>query len=559
MQVGFLEIGTSDFDTLAEKIDPLEDSHNFSVEPMKCYLDRLPDKKNVTKVNCAISDRNGTDKLWFISEEDIIKHQLHFGFRGCNSIGQKHPTNMKYLEEHKLGDLMQSVDIDIVNINDFLRKYNIVSINLLKIDTEGHDCVILRELLNKGTLQPKTIIFESNSLTPHRQVKEIVGLLKSKGYYIYYHGNDTMASKTAPATFIGFSEVNTEANKNEVKEFKNNPYDETTVVTCLYDLSLREPRSRSGADYLKLSAPVLQLDFPMVIYTDVGYLSKIKELRKNFLHKTVIIEQPYENLDFYEQYYNEIMEYYGKTFPQSYYTDRRKHTPAYNLVTLSKFTILRQALQYNYFNSSQFAWLDLGIYHLPTTVSPLHMTETLLRKFTKVVIGRQGYEKDSFHYGFTAGFFAADQVHMSKLVAEFYQQVAVMIDRKQIQYEEYILGNVAESQPEIFEEFYGSFRDATSARIDIRRVIPIMVESRSKNNFTKCCYMGSKCLDYIMNAEDSDITKFLDEYALALYYLQDFTVEYRQVVKLLEQSTNLDEQQKRNLEFYRQKVPSITE
>ena len=49
MNYNFIEIGTSNFDTLAQRAT---DEHvGLSVEPVKEYLEELPKKKHITKVN----------------------------------------------------------------------------------------------------------------------------------------------------------------------------------------------------------------------------------------------------------------------------------------------------------------------------------------------------------------------------------------------------------------------------------------------------------------------------------------------------------------------------
>jgi hypothetical protein len=44
----------------------------YDLEPIKFYLDRLPNKKNVTKVNAAISEYNGFIDIYHIEEYKII-------------------------------------------------------------------------------------------------------------------------------------------------------------------------------------------------------------------------------------------------------------------------------------------------------------------------------------------------------------------------------------------------------------------------------------------------------------------------------------------------------
>ena len=45
----FIEVGTSDFDTLIQVAKP--ETAGISIEPIKYYLDRLPNPPNVIKMN----------------------------------------------------------------------------------------------------------------------------------------------------------------------------------------------------------------------------------------------------------------------------------------------------------------------------------------------------------------------------------------------------------------------------------------------------------------------------------------------------------------------------
>jgi TrmH family RNA methyltransferase len=84
-----------------------------------------------------------------------------------------------------------------VNIEELLIQYNIRKIGFLKIDTEGHDCVILgglsEYLKNKDReYYPKKIQFESNHLTDPNHVDAIVSSFSDLGYTIESRGHDTI-------------------------------------------------------------------------------------------------------------------------------------------------------------------------------------------------------------------------------------------------------------------------------------------------------------------------------------------------------------------------------
>jgi hypothetical protein len=62
----------------------------------------------------------------------------------------------------------------MMTLNKLIKKYNIKSIDYLKIDTEGHDYYILNEYFKNPTIYPNTIYFECNHLTKKKLVNELI-------------------------------------------------------------------------------------------------------------------------------------------------------------------------------------------------------------------------------------------------------------------------------------------------------------------------------------------------------------------------------------------------
>lgn len=193
MHLNYLEIGTSDFRTEVEKSDAV----GMSVEPIKYYLDRLPNKENNTKVNCAIStdDQEGQIEIYYVPLDIIKAEKLPNWLRGCNSVNGYHPKH----KELKVEKFVKKELVPLMSIKSLIEKYNIVSIDYLKIDTEGQDCKILKCLFkyveNRTLLQPNKITFETNVLSTERDVKEIIQLYKKIGYKVISTGNDTTIAK----------------------------------------------------------------------------------------------------------------------------------------------------------------------------------------------------------------------------------------------------------------------------------------------------------------------------------------------------------------------------
>lgn len=202
----FIEIGTSDFDTIIQKCP--EDSVGFTIEPIEYYLNNLPNKPNVTKIQALISDETGVDVIHYIDPEDIRKYNLPWEVKGMNTIGNPHPG-------YKIFDIPQIKQYNIeikkktlpkTTLFNLLKSKNITSVGYLKIDTEGHDCIILNKflddiILNKAfNLLPNCILFESNQWTNNLLLKGTIQYFTN--YYISaFEGHDTILIKIKSNNF----------------------------------------------------------------------------------------------------------------------------------------------------------------------------------------------------------------------------------------------------------------------------------------------------------------------------------------------------------------------
>lgn len=188
----YIEIGTSDFETLVQKYN--DEMIGLSIDPLQIYLDNLPDKKNNTKVNVAISNDNFKTKVYYIEPNKIYEHGLPDGFRGCNSIEKKHPTVSKWLDETNLSHLLLEKEIECISFQELVDRYDISEVDYLKIDTEGYDFVIIKSML-KTNIRPKKITFEANSLYSYDDIVDIVNILQQNGYDIWYKDKENISMK----------------------------------------------------------------------------------------------------------------------------------------------------------------------------------------------------------------------------------------------------------------------------------------------------------------------------------------------------------------------------
>jgi hypothetical protein len=187
----FIEIGTSHFDTLIQEAS--DNTVGISVDAVKYYIDALPDKANCKKIHIGISNVRSIVDVYYIPEDIIDSHNLQPWFKGCNSINDYHPY-------HKRDNVTHLCKIDKVNVitpGELFYQNSVRNVKYLKIDTEGHDTIILKSLFSyikylPTSFYPNKILFESNDHTPPEDVDETLELYYTIGYKLESRGYDTV-------------------------------------------------------------------------------------------------------------------------------------------------------------------------------------------------------------------------------------------------------------------------------------------------------------------------------------------------------------------------------
>ena len=212
----FVEIGTSCFKTLIEQAN---DSHvGLSIEPIKTYLDMLPNKAKVHKLCGAViaSENDRELKFYYIEPEVIDKLNLGSWMKGCNSLGKPHDFHTHYCipslwpalakaEDRSTVDtknllemgIVKTIDVPTFTFAEIVNMYNIDGIEYLRIDTEGMDCKILKSIVSfigskTINFKPSVIEFETNWHTNEQEVEETLKILINFGYEIVSRGGNTI-------------------------------------------------------------------------------------------------------------------------------------------------------------------------------------------------------------------------------------------------------------------------------------------------------------------------------------------------------------------------------
>ncbi len=179
MHYHYVDIGTSNFDTSLDKRK--KDEMILLVEPIFYYLQRLENVEGIIKAPFAVSDISGMGKMFYIPEIDIVRLGLPQFLKGCNPLNKKHELAYSYGAH-----LMQALTDPIITVRQLLKIYSITTIGELKIDTEGHDHVILKQLIEcmkDDILSINCIQFEC--MPEHKNVSELMNysnLLRLAGY-----------------------------------------------------------------------------------------------------------------------------------------------------------------------------------------------------------------------------------------------------------------------------------------------------------------------------------------------------------------------------------------
>jgi FkbM family methyltransferase len=190
----FIEVGTSDFDTEIQKDDS---KCGVSIEPIKYYLDRLPNKNNCIKLNIGISNYTGKCVVYYLSEKTIQQYGFPAWIRGCNSINSYHKTVNNLCTEKNINieTVIEKDEVDVQTLFQTMNMLNSEGVYFLKIDTEGHDTDILKKFyedVQDNNNLPHVIMFESNVLTDEQSVNDIIELFTKKGYELISKNDDTI-------------------------------------------------------------------------------------------------------------------------------------------------------------------------------------------------------------------------------------------------------------------------------------------------------------------------------------------------------------------------------
>ena len=225
----FVEVGTSDWGTITQfcagqqndtyvswvanfirtSIDGLRWVRGLAVEPMKEYLDALPDLPRVTKVEAAMAEASRDESmLFFVSPANIDCYwgklkapvtpptstdapwevDVMWYAKSMSSLGRPQPELLEMLDKVGHPELLEQRVVQVLSWGDLCYRYGIGSVDVVQLDCEGMDCGIIKGMLNHfdetGDGLPRLICFEANHLTPDCVINQTLQSLEQHGYSV---------------------------------------------------------------------------------------------------------------------------------------------------------------------------------------------------------------------------------------------------------------------------------------------------------------------------------------------------------------------------------------
>eukprot|EP00927_Polykrikos_kofoidii_P070756 TRINITY_DN67149_c0_g1_i1.p1 TRINITY_DN67149_c0_g1~~TRINITY_DN67149_c0_g1_i1.p1 ORF type:complete len:651 (-),score=74.94 TRINITY_DN67149_c0_g1_i1:222-2174(-) len=208
IHANYVEIGTSDFDALAQRHAWRPDVVGLSVEPIKLYAERLrlptgsANSANKTVLTAAIGDYDGFTDVFLVPpelvdgymgaesfckpESPILAGLLGDGclpgwVRGAATVGRRPESVRQLLGDDKLHKVLAVARVPMLTFPTLLTVYGIGSVDIVKIDAEGLDHIILRQIMDLGEkrgLWPWQVQFKNNTISNWRAIEQQVARLQ---------------------------------------------------------------------------------------------------------------------------------------------------------------------------------------------------------------------------------------------------------------------------------------------------------------------------------------------------------------------------------------------
>ena len=198
---GLVVIGAHFGVWLESEITKYKNQNILLVEPVpynyKILQKSFEKQDNIFICTNAIFSENKTERFFFVKEDSIPKLGKHWA-SGIGSFNKQHILNHR-TKRFKIEESdIEFIEIDFINFDTLLNKYEVKSIDKLQIDVEGAEYNILNSIDYKKEKINK-ILFESKhfdgTFTEGEKLKKIKEKLVLNGYKLSQLDNENILAK----------------------------------------------------------------------------------------------------------------------------------------------------------------------------------------------------------------------------------------------------------------------------------------------------------------------------------------------------------------------------
>jgi hypothetical protein len=318
-----------------------------------------------------------------------------------------------------------------------------------------------------------------------------------------------------------------------------------TLVTAYFNLTKchdasNEIKERDSNYYFSHSISTLSLPYNLIIYCDEDSIEQIKSIRPVYLnHKTKYIIRNFDDFQFTKEgkllpenfgnYRNKIIENRKNT---PYHFDNR-NTASYYLFCMSRYSMLKEVIECNPFNSTHFCWVNFCIERMGFK-NVIRLAEGLAvnrDKFSTCYIDYipetlVANTKEYFLWGrcsMCSGFFTGNKEYMYKVCHLIETQFLKYLEEGYGHADEQLYSPVYFKNPEFFEHYYGDYQQMVSNYKYIYDCPEPPIYNFIKNSFNNKNYIKSyEACKFVLNSHILGKINIPEEWLnkLTYYYMQ---------------------------------------
>lgn len=229
-----------------------------------------------------------------------------------------------------------------------------------------------------------------------------------------------------------------------------------TYVTAFYNIGrVTYNADQNFNNYFAWINQLLQLPINIYFFTTEALHERLKYTPRHNLHFHITNKIPYfDRLDDIRASWDNFRT-----------NNPAKDTPEFSAIMHAKFVWLKKAIKVDPFKSSHFAWLDAGITKVATnpellpTLVPPEKIKCLLIQYTSMEEVKNVAFVDSCKYKIAGGFFLGPKGLMKVFCLSLIALAEYHLYTRRFGLEQEFITIIYKLYPEIFETFYGDFRD----------------------------------------------------------------------------------------------------